>query len=62
MSVKLATSGVLKKNLILNKGYDHGVISKILSHVSNYFVDVVMGLKSGTSSISIKRSYHNLNF
>ena len=47
MSVKLATLGLLKIKVFLNKGYDviiyvHDVISKSLSHKSNYIVDIVM--------------------
>ena len=47
MSAKLATLGLLKINVTLNKGYDaiifvHDVTNKILSRYSNYIVDVVI--------------------
>ena len=63
MSAKLATLGLLKKKVFLNECYDvtiyfDDVTNKILSRDSNYFVDVVMWLKSHNH----KRSYHNFNF
>ena len=61
MSAKLATPGLLKINIFWNKGYDdiifdYGVNNKILSHDSNYIVEMVMWLEH-----FYKRSYHNLN-
>ena len=52
MSAKMAALGLLKINLIWNKGYDiiinvHTVINKILSRDSNYIVDAVMWPKFG---------------
>ena len=59
MSAKLATLGLLKIKVFWNKGYDVitpvcDVTNKILSHDSNYIVDVVMWPKFGNSSISMK--------
>ena len=47
MSTKLATPGLLKTKAFRNKGYDviildYDVTNKILSHDSNYIVDVFM--------------------
>ena len=47
MAAKMATLGVLKIKVFLNKGYDviisvQDVINKILLRESNYIVDVVM--------------------
>ena len=47
MSAKLATPGVLKIKVFRNKGYYvicsvYDVSNKILSHDSNYIVDMVM--------------------
>ena len=47
MAAKMATLGVLKIKLFLNKGYDviisvQDVINKILLRESNYIVDAVM--------------------
>ena len=47
MTAKMATPGLLKTMVFWNKGYDvvipvHDVTKKILSHNSNYIVDVVM--------------------
>ena len=58
MSAKLATLGLLKINLLWNKGYDifssvDEVADKILSRDAIYIVDVVMWSKSGNSRISI---------
>ena len=55
----LNTLGLLKRKVFWNKGYDviisvHDVTNKILSHASNYDVDVVMWPRSGTSSISLR--------
>ena len=60
MSVKMATLGLLKIKLFWNKGYDVivsvcDVTNNILSHDSNYFVDVVMWPMFGNSSISRRR-------
>ena len=59
MSAKLATLGLLKKQVFWNKGYDViapvcDVTNEILPHESNYIVDVVMWPKFGNSSISMK--------
>ena len=59
MSAKLATPGLVKISIIRNKGYDviildYDVSNKILSRDSNYILYVVMNLKSGNSSISIR--------
>ena len=47
MSAKLETAGLLKVNVLRNKGYDlvifvYDVTNKILSCVSNYIVDMVI--------------------
>ena len=49
MSTKMAALALLKVKVFWNKGYDviisvHDVTKKILSHDSNYIVDVVMWL------------------
>ena len=59
MPAKLATPGLVKISIIRNKGYDviildYDVSNKILSRDSNYILYVVMSLKSGNSSISIR--------
>ena len=59
MSAKMAALGLLKINLIWNKGYDviiyvHTVINKILSRDSNYIVDAVMWPKFGNCSPSMR--------
>ena len=59
MSPKLATLGLLKIRIFLNKVYGviisvHGVTNKILSRDWNYIVDVVMWQKFGNSSISMR--------
>ena len=59
MPAKLATPGLVKISIIRNKGYDviildYDVSNKILSRDSNYILYVVMNLKSGKSSISIR--------
>ena len=56
MLVKLATLGLLKLKVTWDKGYDviifvHDVTNKILSHYSNYIVDVVIWPKFDNSSI-----------
>ena len=59
MAAKMATLGVLKIKLFLNKGYDviisvQDVINKILLRESNYIVDAVMWPKFGNSSFSMR--------
>ena len=59
MSAKRTVLGLLKIKVFWNKGHDvitHvcDVTNKILSHVSNYIVDLVMWPKFGISSISMK--------
>ena len=59
ISAKLATLGFLKIMIFSKKGYDimisvHEIANKILSHDSNYTVDLVMGPKFGNSSISMR--------
>ena len=59
MTTKIATLGLLKIKIVLNKVYDviasvHGATNKILSRDSNYIVDVFMWPKSGNSSISMR--------
>ena len=58
MSAKMATPGLLKMQVIWNKGCDlifsvHDVNNKILSRDSVYIIDVVMLPKSGNTSISV---------
>ena len=58
MSVKLATLSHLEIKVFWNKGYDvivsvHEVANKILSHDSDFIVDVVMWQKFANSSISM---------
>ena len=58
MSAKMATPDLLKITVLWNKGYDviiyvHDIPIKILSHDSNYTVDVVMWPKFGNSNIAI---------
>ena len=52
MWAKMATLGLLKIRVFLNKGYDviisvRDVTNKFLSHYSNYIIDVVMWPKFG---------------
>ena len=59
MAAKMATLGILKIKVFLNKGYDviisvQDVINKILLRESNYIVDVVMWPKFGNSSFSMR--------
>ena len=59
MSAKMFTSGLLKIKVFWNKGYYviysvYDVTNKILSHDSNYIMDVVMWSKFGNSSICIR--------
>ena len=54
----MTTLDLLKFKVFWNKGYDviisaHDDTNKILSHDSNYIVDVVMWPKFGESSISM---------
>ena len=56
MSAKMATPALLKIKVIWNKGYYviysvYDFTNKILSHESNYIMDVVMWPKFGNSSI-----------
>ena len=58
VSGKLTTPGLLKIKIFWSKGYDiiildYDFAKKILSHDSNYVVDVVVWPKFGNSSISI---------
>ena len=60
MSAKMATPGLLKITVFWNKGYDviihvDDVTNKILSHDSNYIIDVLMWPKFGNSSISMRQ-------
>ena len=62
MSAKMATPGLLKIKVFWKKGYDaiitiHDIINKILSRDSNYNVNVVMWLKFGNSSISVREVF-----
>ena len=57
MSATLATLSLLRIKMFWNKGYDvamftHEVTNKVLSHDSNYIVDVVMRPKFGNCKIS----------
>ena len=59
MSAKMATPALHKVKIFSNKGYYviysvYDVTNKILSHVSNYIMDVVMRPKFGNSSICIR--------
>ena len=59
ISVKMATLGLLLKNVFWDKSYDvvifvHDVTKKFFSRDSNYIVDVVMWPKFGNSSIPMK--------
>ena len=59
MSAKMAAPALLKIKVFWNKGYYviysvYDVTNKILSHDSNYIVDVVMWPKFGNSSISMR--------
>ena len=60
MSAKMASLGLLKIKVFWNKGYDiivflYDIINKNLSCDSNYTVDVVVRLKFGNSSTSMRR-------
>ena len=59
MSAKMATPGLLKTKIFWKKTYDviisaHDVTNTILSHYSNYEVNVVMWPKFGNSSVSVR--------
>ena len=60
MSAKMTTPALLKIKVFWNKGYYvydysvYDVTNKILSHDSNYIMDVVMWPKFGNSSIYIR--------
>ena len=59
MSARMAALGLLKIKVFLNKGYYviiflYDVTNKILSHDSNYIVDVVMWSKFGNSDILMR--------
>ena len=59
MSAKMAIPGLLKIMVFWNKGYDvmipvDDVINKILSHDSNYIVDVFKLPKFSNCSISMR--------
>ena len=59
MSAKLATPSLFKRKIFQNKGYDviipnYEVDKKILSHDSNYLVDVVMWPKFNNCSIFMR--------
>ena len=60
MSAKIAILGLLKIKVVWNKGYDvinyvYDVTNEILSHDSNYNVDVVMWPKFGNSAIPMRK-------
>ena len=59
ISAKMATPGLLKIMIFWNNGYEviisvDDVTNKILSHDSNYIVDVFMWPKFGNCSISMR--------
>ena len=59
MLAKMATLGLLKVKLFWRKGYDvtisvHDITNKILSHGSNYTVDMFVCPKFGNFSIFMK--------
>ena len=60
MSAKLTTLGVFKRKILWNKIYDilisvYDVTNKVLSHGSNYIVDMTMRLKFANFSISMRQ-------
>ena len=64
MLTKLATLVLFKTKIFRNRGYDviildYEVTNKILSHDSNYIVDLVTSLKFGNSSLSITEVIKN---
>ena len=59
ISSKMATQGLLKIKVFWNKSYNvtiytHDVTNKILSRYASCIIDVVIWLKFGKSSISIR--------
>ena len=59
MSANMAAPALLEIKMFWNKGYYvicsvYDVTNKILSHDSNYIIDVVMWSKFGNSSICIR--------
>ena len=59
MSAKMATQGLLKITVFWKKSYDlinsvDDVTNKVLSHDSNYIVDVFLWPKFGNCSISMR--------
>ena len=59
MPAKMATQGLLKITVFWKKSYDlinsvDDVTNKILSHDSNYIVDVFLWPKFGNCSISMR--------
>ena len=59
MSAKMANPGLLKTKIFWKKTYDviisaHDVTNTILSHYSNYEVNVVMWPKFGNSSVTVR--------
>ena len=59
ISAKMATLALLKIKVFWNKGYYvicyvYDVTNKILSHESNYIMDLVMWPKFGNSTICIR--------
>ena len=59
MSAKMATLGLLKIKVFWNNGYDviisvHDVTNKILSHDSNYIIDVLIWSKFVNTSVSMR--------
>ena len=67
MSEKLATLGLLKINVIWNVVYDvisslYDVTNKILSHDSNYIIEVVIWPKLSNCSISMREVVITSNF
>ena len=59
ISEEMATLGLLKRKIFQNKSYDvivcvHDVTNKLLSHESNYIVDMVIWPKFGSSSVSMR--------
>ena len=61
ISAKMATLGLLKIKVFWNKGYYvmysvYDVTNEILSHDSNYIMDVVMWPKFDNSNICIREA------
>ena len=60
MLVKILTVDVVKIKVVWSKGYDliisvYDVTNKVLSHNSNYVVDVVIWPKFSNSNISMRK-------